>query len=77
MFREPIDSMRVISFEEQASYLTETSQPLRDIAKIILETGMRRRSIPDARRESRFHTEDDFQSVRKDESSTPNHPNDG
>jgi integrase len=41
MFREPIDSMRVISFEEQASYLTETSQPLHDIAKIILDTGMR------------------------------------
>jgi integrase len=41
MFREPLDSMRVISFEEQAVYLTETSQPLRDIAKIILDTGMR------------------------------------
>ena len=41
MFREPLDSMRVISFEEQAAYLTETSQPLRDIAKIILDTGMR------------------------------------
>jgi integrase len=41
MFREPLDSMRVISFEEQASYLSETSQPLRDISKIILDTGMR------------------------------------
>jgi integrase len=41
MFREPLDSMRVISFEEQASYLIETSQPLRDISKIILDTGMR------------------------------------
>jgi integrase len=41
MFREPLDSMRVISFEEQAVYLTETSQPLHDIAKIILDTGMR------------------------------------
>jgi integrase len=41
MFREPLDSMRVISFEEQATYLTETSQPLHDIAKIILDTGMR------------------------------------
>jgi integrase len=41
MFREPLDSMRVISFEEQASYLTETNQPLRDISKIILDTGMR------------------------------------
>jgi integrase len=41
MFREPIDSMCVISFKEQASYLAETSQPLHDIAKIILDTGMR------------------------------------
>jgi integrase len=41
MFREPLDSMRVISFEEQAAYLTETSQPLHDIARIILDTGMR------------------------------------
>jgi integrase len=41
MFREPLDSMRVISFEEQAAYLAETSQPLHDIAKIILDTGMR------------------------------------
>jgi integrase len=41
MFREPLDSMRVISFEEQAAYLAETSQPLHDIAKIILGTGMR------------------------------------
>jgi integrase len=41
MFPEPLDSMRVISFEDQAAYLTETSQPLHDIAKIILDTGMR------------------------------------
>jgi integrase len=41
MFREPLDSMRVISFEEQAAYLAEASQPLHDIAKIILDTGMR------------------------------------
>jgi integrase len=41
MFPEPLDSMRVISFEEQAAYLTESSDPLRDIAKLILSTGMR------------------------------------
>jgi integrase len=41
MFREPSDSMRAISFEEQAAYLKEASQPLQDIAKIILNTGMR------------------------------------
>jgi integrase len=41
MFHEPLDSMRVITFEEQAAYLSETSQPLRDIAEIMLDTGMR------------------------------------
>jgi integrase len=41
MFRESLDSMRVVSFEEQAAYLSETSQPLCDIAKVMLDTGMR------------------------------------
>jgi integrase len=41
MFPEPLDSMRVISFEEQAAYLSETSQPLRDVARVMLDTGMR------------------------------------
>lgn len=41
MFQEPLDSMRVISFEEQAAYLSETSHPLRDIARVMLDTGMR------------------------------------
>jgi integrase len=41
MFREPVDSMRVITFEEQAAYLPKTSQPLTDIAKLMLDTGMR------------------------------------
>jgi integrase len=41
MFREPLDSMRVINFDEQARYLSKTSQPLSDIAKVMLETGMR------------------------------------
>jgi integrase len=41
MFREPLDSMRVLTFEEQAAYLAKTSQPLRDIAQIMLDTGMR------------------------------------
>jgi integrase len=41
MLREPLDSMRVISFEEQAAYLSITRQPLCDIAKVILDTGMR------------------------------------
>jgi integrase len=41
MFRQPIDSMRVITFDEQRAYLSEASQPLRDIAEIMLDTGMR------------------------------------
>ena len=41
MFREPLDSMRVLSFEDQAAYLSETSQPLCDIAKVMLDSGMR------------------------------------
>ena len=41
MFREPLDSMRVLSFEDQAAYLAETSQPLCDIAKVMLDSGMR------------------------------------
>jgi integrase len=41
MFPEPLDSMRVITFDEQAAYLSEANQPLRDIAEIVLDTGMR------------------------------------
>ncbi len=41
MFREALDSMRVINFDEQARYLSKASQPLGDIAKVMLETGMR------------------------------------
>jgi integrase len=41
MFRQPLDSMRVITFDEQRGYLAEASQPLRDIAGIMLDTGMR------------------------------------
>jgi len=41
MFREPVDSMRFLTFEEQAVYLSKASQPLRDIASVMLETGMR------------------------------------
>ena len=41
MFRDPQDAMRVITFEEQAEYLSHASQPLRDVAKVMLDTGMR------------------------------------
>jgi len=33
--------MRVLSFEEEETYLTFASQPLRDVATLMLETGMR------------------------------------
>lgn len=41
MFQEPLDAMRVITFEEQAAYLANASQPLCDIATVMLDTGMR------------------------------------
>jgi|SRR5215472_3963079 len=41
MFRESLDAMRVITFEEQAAYFSQASQPLRDIATVMLDTGMR------------------------------------
>jgi hypothetical protein len=41
MFREPLDSMRVVPFDEQVKYLSKANQPLRDIAEIILNTGLR------------------------------------
>lgn len=41
MFRDPLDAMRVITFEEQAAYLAKASQLLCDIAKVMLDTGMR------------------------------------
>ena len=34
------EQMRVMSFEEQPRYLAECSQPLRDVATLMLETGM-------------------------------------
>jgi integrase len=33
--------MRVVSFEEELSYLAKASQPLKDIAQVILDTGLR------------------------------------
>jgi integrase len=33
--------MRVVSFEEELAYFSKTSQPLKDIAQIILDTGLR------------------------------------
>ena len=41
MFPDVLDAMRVLTFEEQAAYLSQASQPLCDIAKVMLDTGMR------------------------------------
>src|ERR1700678_853853 len=41
MFRPALDAMLVLTFDEQRSYLAEASQPLHDIAEIMLDTGMR------------------------------------
>jgi len=38
---EDNEQMRVLTFEEQRRYLEVANQPLRDIAIIMLETGMR------------------------------------
>jgi integrase len=38
---EEAGRMRVITFEEELAYFQAASQPLRDIARVILETGMR------------------------------------
>ncbi len=38
---ESAGRMRVIGFEEELAYFQAASQPLRDIARVILETGMR------------------------------------
>ncbi len=40
-FDEGGGRMRVLAWEEERAYLAQASQPLRDIAQIILETGMR------------------------------------
>ena len=40
-FSEGSGRMRVVSFEEELIYLAKASQPLKDIAQIILDTGLR------------------------------------
>ncbi|MCZ6905071.1 MAG: tyrosine-type recombinase/integrase [Acidobacteria bacterium] len=40
-FDEGPGRMRIITFEEEMAYLQAASQPLRDIARIMLDTGMR------------------------------------
>lgn len=51
MLEEPSGRMRVVSFEEEARYLAQASQPLKDIATIILNTGLRPDEVFRIRRE--------------------------
>lgn len=39
--KEESGRTRVVSFEEEVAYMAEASQPLKDIAQIILDTGLR------------------------------------
>jgi integrase len=39
--KEGSGRMRVVSFDEELSYMAKASQPLKDIAQIILDTGLR------------------------------------
>jgi integrase len=41
MFREEAEKTRVVTIEEEFAYLKKAGQPLRDIATVILQTGMR------------------------------------
>lgn len=41
MLAEDNEQMRVLSYDEQQKYLSEASQPLKDVATLMLETGMR------------------------------------
>lgn len=52
MLREDNDQMRVLSVEEQGKYLVAASQPLRDIATLMLETGMRPEEVYRIRKEN-------------------------
>lgn len=59
MLREDNDQMRVLSLEEQQKYLTAASQPLRDIATLMLETGMRPEEVYRIRKEN-IHLEQGY-----------------
>lgn len=51
-FNEDNEQMRTLSFDEQRKYLAATSQPLRDAAILMLETGMRPEEVYRIRLES-------------------------
>lgn len=49
---EPNDAFTIINYEEQRKYLLAASQPLRDIATLMLETGMRPEEVYRLKREN-------------------------
>lgn len=51
-FPEDNDQVRVLNSDEEKLYLLATSQPLRDIATLMLETGMRPEEVCRIRREN-------------------------
>lgn len=51
-FREDEDAMTVITVEEQETYLSFASQPLKDIATLMIETGMRPEEVYRIRKEN-------------------------
>ncbi len=55
---------RVISWEEEATYLASASQPLRDVAILMVETGMRPGEVFQLRR-SDVHLDDRFLQIPK------------
>jgi integrase len=51
-FAENNEQMRVLTLEEEKLYLLAASQPLRDVATLMLETGMRPEEVCRIRREN-------------------------
>ncbi len=58
-FREDNEQMRVVSYEEEASYLAGANQRLREVATLILNTGMRPEEVYRLRREN-IHLEEGY-----------------
>src|SRR5204862_5221460 len=54
---EDNEQMRVLTSDEEKLYLLAASQPLRDIATMMLETGMRPDEVCRIRRENVHHAE--------------------
>ena len=63
--------MRVVSFEEELLYLAKARQPLRDIAQIILDSGLRPEEAFRIRVENLDFAAHNLQSVRENKSSWP------